>query len=95
MQMGDDQRIDVKQGVDVNGQLHGRIADLCARRSDKTRIRTFRGQHWINEEGLAAKGDVQCGITDLRDVHGVCSTCWVSGVILECCPEDECGQMGD
>ena len=45
--------------------------------------------------GKIAKGDVLRGVTDLCDVHDVCSTCWISGVIVECCPEDECGQMGD
>ena len=95
MQMGHDQRINVEQGVDIDRQINGRVADLVACRTGKARISTFCRQHRVDQKGFATKGDVLRGVTDLRDVHGVCSTCWVSGVIVECCPEDECGQMGD
>ena len=95
MQMGHDQRIDIKQGIEVDGQVDGWVANFGTCSSGKTRICAFRCQHRIDQKSHSTKGDVLCGITDLRDVHGVRSTCWVSGVIVECCPEDECGQMGD
>lgn len=41
MQMGHDQRINVEQGVDIDRQINGRVADLGASRTGKARISTF------------------------------------------------------